>query len=89
MRTGAPILNDEFAKSSVSVGFDTTICKHSNAIRHLQVRLTLIAPSLERLVHASASDKIVRSRLMLTLKLFMIKVAHFISRIPMLDWAVF
>ena len=85
MSTGAPMLNEELAKSSVSAGFDTTIYRHSNAIRHLQVRFTLIAPSRERLVHASASARIVRRRLILTLKLLMIKVAHFISRIPMLE----
>lgn len=85
MSTGAPMLSEELAKSSVSAGFDTTICRHSNAIRHLHVKLTLIAPSRERLVHASASANMVRSRLILTLRLLMIKVAHFISRIPMLD----
>ena len=83
------MLSEEFANSSVSAGFEITIYRHSNAIKHLQVRFTLIAPSRDLLVHASASCNIVRSKLMLTLRLLIINVAHFIRRIPMLDYAVF
>jgi len=48
-----------------------------------------MAPSRERLVNESASVRIVRNRFKLQPRLLMIRVAHFIKRIPKLLSVVF
>lgn len=48
------------------------------------MRLTVIAPSRDRLVNASASARIVLRRFRLTPRLLIMRVAHFIKRSPML-----
>ena len=58
-------------------------------MRQRQLRLTEIVPSRWRLVKASASARIGRSKLRLTPRLLMNRVAHFIRRMPMPLYAVF
>ena len=83
MSTGAPMLSEDDAKSSVILGLDITICRHSKAIRLLQDRFTWYEPSLERAVKVSASASIGRSKFKPTPRLLIIRIAHFIWRMPM------
>ena len=53
-------------------------------MRHLQFKLMLIDPSLWRVVNDSASERIVLSKLRLTPRLLIMRVAHFINLIPIL-----